>query len=123
MIIADRTITVISTIDDQEVKVQMKIYAVTRVATDESGEIIDVTVTCDVPYRPKQRRDHPLAYVCSHDYPYDKCYSFDTSVNDTPAIRALIEELANPNEYNDLYHRSDCTHRSSLLKAIDTFWV
>lgn len=112
--IADTTVTVIGTKQDStEVPIKIKIVANQL----NYGPVIDIQINCDVPYVNGEWIDHPFRTL------YTKDFSNELSeiIDDTPAIRAIIEELINPNKKN-LYTTTDCTHRAALIASLNFFW-
>lgn len=81
------------------------------------GPVMTVKVTPDIPYVKHKWADHPLMYVQSN---YIEKGVAANIVEDTPAIRALIDELVG--QPPKLYTTTDCTHKGRLIRAILSFW-
>lgn len=80
------------------------------------GPVINFTVTVDKPCKNMEDwSDHPLMYV-----ELESPNEAGNIVEDTPAVRALIDELVA--EPKKMYTTTDCTHRGRLIKAIMGFW-
>jgi len=62
--------------------------------------------------------DHPLMYA--DEFLEEGKRLVAEIVDDTPAVRALINELVS--EKRKLYTTTDCTHKARLIKSILTFW-
>jgi len=112
--IADTTITVIGTKQDStEVPIKITIVAYQL----NYGPVIDIQIKCDVPYVYGEWIDHPFRTVYTNDFNNE----ISEIIDDTPAIRAIIEELINPEE-KKLYTTTDCTHRAALIASLNYFW-
>ena len=62
--------------------------------------------------------DHPLMYA--DEFLEEGRRLVAEIVDDTPAVRALINELVS--EKRKLYTTTDCTHKARLIKSILSFW-
>ena len=119
--LADALLTVIGSKDEDglsmtDVPIRMRIRAYEL----DYGPVIDLEIKCKVAYEPGIWIDHPLRIVYdknSHNTKYD----VSEIIDDTPATRALIEELANPNS-KKLYTTTDCSHRAALIASLRNFW-
>lgn len=81
------------------------------------GPVISFSVTVDKPCNDTgDWDDHPFMYIKDMESPTE----VRNIVEDTPAVRALIEELVA--EPKKMYTSTDCTHRSRLIRAIMGFW-
>jgi len=81
------------------------------------GPVINFTVIVDKPCENMEDwSDHPFMYLKDLESPSKA----GNIVEDTPAVRALIEELVG--EPKKMYTTTDCTHRGRLIKAIMSFW-
>ena len=81
------------------------------------GPVITVKITCDIPYVKHKWADHPLMHVKSN---YIENSVATNIIDDTPAIRALIDELVG--DPLKLYTTTNCTHKGRLIRAILSFW-
>lgn len=83
------------------------------------GPVIDVKIECDIGYQNGVWIDHPFRL--------DSCVEpgslieVSEIIDDTPATRTLITELANPTE-KKLYTTTDCSYRAALIASIKNFW-
>jgi hypothetical protein len=114
-ILVDTSITVIGTNDDGDIPIQLDVKAIEL----DYGPVIDFEVSSSAKFTNMiDWSDHP--FMCSNEYMEDNTVS--NIVDDTPAIRALIEELVSPVK-RKLYTSTDCTYKARLIKAILTFWT
>jgi len=85
------------------------------------GPVIELIITTNIPYdskNPLEWDDHPFKYVDSKHK--ENNYTIADIIDDTPAVRALIEELvAAP---KSLYTTTDCMHKSRIINALTRFW-
>ena len=81
------------------------------------GPVISFSVTVDKPCNDTEDwDDHPFMHIKDMESPTE----VGNIVEDTPAVRALIEELVA--EPKNMYSTTDCTHRGRLIRAIMGFW-
>jgi len=118
-VIVDKSIVVIgykNTPNDNEVHIinmRIKAYELNY------GPVIHFSVKVDVPYNPGEWSDHPLRIA---NEKREECInSSEDIIDDTPATRALIMELAN-SEIKHLYTTTDCSYRASIIAALQYFW-
>jgi hypothetical protein len=86
------------------------------------ASVIELLITSDTPYdsnNPMEWDDHPFKYVDSNHIENNDTVA--DIIDDTPATRALIEELAEF-EPKKLYTTTDCTHRSRIIRSLTLFW-
>jgi len=82
------------------------------------GSYIDIRITVDK-LCSKDWSDHPLLQAYE-TYPDECRKQMGDIITDTPAIRALIAELVDtPKALNQ---RTDCTHKASIIGALQHFW-
>ena len=116
--LVDTVITVIGTKDEHgtrtNVPIDMKICAYEL----DYGPVIDVEIKCNIGYQPGIWIDHPLNLVEPGSL-ID--YEVSEIIDDTPATRAIIAELANPVKKN-LYTTTDCSYRAALIASLKNFW-
>ena len=80
------------------------------------GPVIAFSVSIDTPFKNiDDWDDHPFMY---NDL--ESPILVANTVEDTCAVRALIDELVA--EPKNMYTTTDCTHRGRLIKAIMGFW-
>jgi hypothetical protein len=77
---------------------------------------IDIRV--DSPYRIGEWITHPFLHV--DPMLIEKNCVIGNIVEDTPAVRALIDELVKP--LPNMYTSDDISHYGRLIKAINLFW-
>lgn len=83
------------------------------------GPVIDLTITASVPYtNPVEWSDHPFLLLKQQEAPRT---SVSDIIDDTPAVRAILTELVQPEEFK-LYTTTDCTHRAALIASLKYFW-
>ena len=121
-VLVDKSIVItgsnMSSIADQSITLTVKAIELNY------GPVISFSVTVDKPCNNQYNwgdwrydwDDHPFMYIDPEGSPYE----IGNIVEDTPAIRALIEELVA--EPKNMYTTTDCTHRGRLLKAIMSFF-
>jgi len=83
------------------------------------GPVIDLTIKCDVPYYESgfvDWSDHPLMWAKN----VENGVRVENIIDDTPAVRALIDELIGPEKR--LYTTTNCTHKGRLIRALMSFW-
>lgn len=113
-ILAYTTIRVIGCNDTGDVPIELLVKAIEL----DYGPVIDFEVRVSVPFtNVVEWSDHPFA--CSTDYMDNGKVA--NIIEDTPAIRALIEELVSEDK-RKLHTTTDCTHKARLIKAIASFW-
>jgi hypothetical protein len=84
------------------------------------GPVLDIMIHSDVPFTGSMDwDDHPLSRVGKEQLVGGK--KMDEIIDDTPAIRAVIAELVNPEKQN-LYTTTDCTHRAQLIAFLASVW-
>jgi hypothetical protein len=84
------------------------------------GPVLDILIHADVPFTGAMHwDDHPLSRVDKEHLSGGK--KIDEIIDDTPAIRAVIAELVNPEKQN-LYTTTDCTHRAQLIAFLASCW-
>ena len=110
--LVDTSITVIG-FSDSKVPIVVKILAYEL----DYGPVIDVQITCNIPYKPGVWGDHPMRIV-SDNLP---CSEFSEIIDNTEVTRAIILDLANPEKKN-LYTTTDCTYRAALIGSLKHFW-
>jgi hypothetical protein len=112
-VLVDKVIIVIGT-RDTDVPIELHVKAIEL----DYGPVIDFEVKASVPFTDVvEWSDHPFA--CSTDYMEGNKVA--NIIEDTPAIRALIEELVSEHK-RKLHTTTDCTHKARLIKAIASFW-
>ena len=87
------------------------------------GPVIDLTITVNVPYTgPMNWSDHPLM-LTKQDRDDKNAHrsSIGEIIDDTPAVRAILNELVQPEKFK-LYTTTDCTHRAALIASLEFFW-
>ncbi len=113
-VIVDRSIVVYGSMmyseDNEPITLRVKAIEL------DYGPVINFTVSADKPYKNTEDwSDHPFMYV-----ELESPNEAGNIVEDTPAVRALIQELVG--ESKKMYTTTDCTHRGRLIKAIMGFW-
>jgi hypothetical protein len=84
------------------------------------GPALDYTIKCSIPFTDVMDwADHPFMY--SNKGQSGKKTRSSNIIDDTPAVRAIIEELATKEPFK-LYTTTDCTHRARLIQALESFW-
>ena len=81
------------------------------------GPVMTVKIKSNIPYVKHKWADHPLMYVKSN---YIENGAATNIIEDTPAMRALIDELIG--DPLNLYTTTNCTHKGRLIRAILSFW-
>jgi hypothetical protein len=81
------------------------------------GPALDFKVMSDVPFH-NTTDEHPFMY--SKEYMSGE-YKTGSIIDDTPAVRALIQELSFWDN-TKLYTTTHCTHVARLIRAINGFW-
>ncbi len=101
------------------VPIQVKITAYKL----DYGPVIDLTITVSVPYTsPMDWSDHPFMLTKrDRDDKKTPKSSVGEIIDDTPAVRAILTELAQPEKFK-LYTTTDCTHRAALIASLEFFW-
>jgi hypothetical protein len=84
------------------------------------GPVIDYTIKCSVPFTDLMHwSDHPFMF--SNKERSGKKTRSTNIIDDTPAVRAILQELA-AKEAFQLYTTTDCTHRARLIQSLENFW-
>jgi hypothetical protein len=82
--------------------------------------LLNIRIKCDVPYDKDDDSywaDHPLMWVEKIEGSKGRV---ENIVDDTPAVRALVAELAaTPVK---LYTTTDCSHKGRIIRALCLFW-
>jgi hypothetical protein len=117
--LAETTLTVecmrFNSVKKVPVQLSIKIYELNY------GPVLDYEIKCNVPYtHPMEWDDHPFMY-CKQDDEQPKRYKSENIIDDTPAVRAIIQELVKKEPFQ-LYTTTDCSHRARLIAALETFW-
>ena len=114
-VLVDSTITVFgSKIYQEDIPIQLHI----KVLELSYGSVLDFEVTASMKFTNLvEWSDHPL--MCSTEYMENKTVA--NIIEDTPVIRAMIEELTNGPK-RKLHTTTDCTYKARLIKAIASFW-
>ena len=82
------------------------------------GPVLDFEVTASMKFTNLvEWSDHPL--MCSKEYMEGNTVA--NIIEDTPLIRAMLEELSNGPK-RKLHTTTDCTYKARLIKAIASFW-
>jgi len=82
------------------------------------GPVLDFEVTASMKFTNLvEWSDHPL--MCSTEYMENNTVA--NIIEDTPVIRAMIEELSFGTK-RKLHTTTDCTYKARLIKAIASFW-
>jgi len=105
-------------LNDHAVPIKLSIEAIIL----DYGPVINLEIISDTPYFDDGMlswSDHPFQWL-------DKKYFEDGEavgniIDDTPATRALINELASSEPYK-LYTTTDCTHKGRIIRALSLFW-
>lgn len=119
-IIVERTIIVIGYKNDSHYKSEEVPINLTIKAYELNyGPVIDFTVSVDIPYEPGVWIEHP--FLIDYQLKGESKDSVGDIIDDTPAIRAIIMELANP-EKKELLTTTDCRHRSGLIASLRFFY-
>jgi hypothetical protein len=96
------------------IQVSMKAYELNY------GPVLDYTIRCSVPFTDLMHwSDHPFMF--SNKEQSGKKTTSTNIIDDTPAVRAILEELAAKEPFK-LYTTTDCTHRARLIQALESFW-
>ena len=82
------------------------------------GPVLDFKVKSDIPFHNNTTDEHPFMY--SKEYMSGE-YKTGSIIDDTPAVRALIQELSFWDQ-TKLYTTTHCTHVARLIRAINGFW-
>ena len=109
------TLVVMAVKEDEEDDIPVTLTV--HVKSHTYGPALSIAITPDIPYVKYKWADHPLMYV-KPNYIEDGIAA--NIVEDTPAIRALIEELLG--DPLNLYTTTNCTHKGRLIRAILSFW-
>jgi len=83
------------------------------------GPVLNIRIKCDVPYNKDDVEfwdDHPFMWA---DHVEDGT-KLGNIVDDTPAVRALVNELSA--EPAKLYTTTDCSHKGRIIRALCLFW-
>ena len=114
-VLVDSTITVFgSKIYQEDIPIQLHI----KVLELNYGPVLDFEVKASTKFTNLvEWSDHPL--MCSTEYMEDGVVA--NIIEDTPVIRAMIEELSNGPK-RKLHTTTDCTYKARLIKAIASFW-
>ncbi len=118
----------------EEVTVTLHVKAIEL----DYGPCIQFSATVDIPFESKGWfwDDHPFGGALKHSDSSEPVNSKPVKgvegatlvtsvgdiVDDTPAVRALIQELADPAQQK-LYVGTDATHRARLIMSIRAFWA
>lgn len=108
-------ITVLGNKDGVKVPIKISVVAFEL----NYGPVIDLSITCDVPYYETgfvDWFDHPLMWSKN----VEKGTRVGNIIDNTPAVRALIDELVAAEK--DLYTTTNCTHKGRLIRALNSFW-
>jgi hypothetical protein len=114
-VLVDTTITVYgSKIYQEDIPIKLHI----KVLELNYGPVLDFEVTASMKFTNLvEWSDHPL--MCSTEYMENNTVA--NIVEDTPVIRAMIEELSIGTK-RKLHTTTDCTYKARLIKAIASFW-
>lgn len=115
--LVNTTITVTGSKDGVPVpiKLHIKVVALTY------GPVIDISIRSSVPYIRSgfvDWTDHPFLWV--EESHLEKGKMVGNIIDDTPATRALIDELIKPEQ--NLYTTTNCSHKGRLIRALCLFW-
>jgi len=115
-VILDTTLNVNGmAIDSASVPILMKV----KVYELNYGPVLKVKILTNVRLTDSMLGgDHPLMYA--DEFLEEGKRLVAEIVDDTPAVRALINELVS--EKRNLYTTTDCTHKARLIKSILSFW-
>lgn len=115
-VILDTTLTVNGmSIDCSHVSILMKV----KVYEMDYGPVLKIKILTNVRFTDHMLGgDHPLMYA--DEFLEEGKRLVSEIVDDTPAVRALINELVS--EKIKLYTTTDCTHKARLIKSILSFW-
>jgi len=117
-VLTNTTITVMGCLNNHDVPIKLTIEAIEL----DYGPVINLKIISDTPYFEDAMlswSDHPFQWVDKNYFEDDN--SVGNIIDSTPATRALINELANPEPYT-LYTTTDCTHRGRIIGALNLFW-
>lgn len=82
------------------------------------GPVIHLTIKTDVKYKSEEDwSDHPFHFVKE----LENGNAVKNIIDDTPAVRALIIELAESDD-KKLYTTTLCSHKGRLIRALSLFW-
>jgi len=81
------------------------------------GPVINLSIIASIPYKNEEFEDHPFLFVCP-DHIEDG--QFGEILDDTPAVRSLIEELCG--EPHKLYTGTWGDHCKRIIKTLTLFW-
>lgn len=101
------------TIEKDILPVEMRIHVIEL----NYGPVLSFKIISDIPYNDTMY-EHPFMY--SKEYMSGE-YKTGSIIDDTPAVRALINELSSCNNMS-LYTTTHCTHVARLIRAINGFW-
>lgn len=112
---AQTEITVLGKKDGTDVPIKISVVALEL----NYGPVIDLSITCDVPYYETgfvDWVDHPLMWAKN----VEKGTRVENIIDNTPAVRALIDELVG--DEKALYTTTNCSHKGRLIRALMSFW-
>jgi hypothetical protein len=101
------------TIDNDILPIEMRLHVIEL----NYGPVLNFKIISDIPYNDTMY-EHPFMY--SKEYMSGE-YKTGSIIDDTPAVRALINELVDSNKTH-LYTTTHCTHVARLIRAINGFW-
>jgi hypothetical protein len=116
-VIVDRHMVVNAVRDcHEEVAVDLHVVAIEL----NYGPVIYFNVRSSIPMKDSEMWDnHPFQW--SKDYIDEEDGTVGNIIDDTPAVRAMIEELVST-EQRKFYSGTDAGHKGRLIKAIAMFW-
>jgi hypothetical protein len=112
-VLLDKKITLQCTQNDNDVDIDLHIKAIEL----DYGPVINLTITASLPYKLNKFEDHPFMFVAP-DHIEDGHIA--EILDDTPAIRSLIEELSG--EPRKLYTGTWGDHCKRIIKSLTFFW-
>lgn len=115
-VLAKTVITVIGDKDGNDIPVDLTIEALIL----DYGPLIHLDIKCSVPLYAKEFldwADHPFLFLKD----IEQGNTVGNIIDDTPATRALIEELIKPLN-TKLYTTTPCTHIRRLIQSLQLFW-
>ena len=115
-ILFDKKITLTCTpINDMEKELDIILHIVAIELN--YGPVIHLDITASVPYEKNQFEDHPFRFVDSNHIEEGQIREI---LDDTPAVRSLIEELCA--EPRKLYTGTWGDHCKRIIKSLTLFW-
>jgi hypothetical protein len=112
-ILLDKKILLQCTQNDKEVDIVLHIKAIEL----DYGPVIHLTITPSIPYKNAKFQDHPFMFV---DPTHIEEGQIAENLDDTPAVRSLIEELCG--EPRKLYAGTWDDHCKRIIKSLTLFW-